>query len=119
MPCPLTSSCCCAASSAAPVISSAPCWRHPACAGRVTVIWTRHRRPPDLTPRVGAWFTAAGFDELAFDALDTGPLSAVGAEPAAPCSIGSTARPAAVHLPGLSRPRSVGQDRRKERGLDG
>ena len=40
-------------------------------------------------------------------------------EPAAPCSIGSTARPAAVHLPGLSRPRSVGQDRRKERGLDG
>jgi hypothetical protein len=28
---------------------------------------------------VRAWFTAAGFDELAFDALDTGPLSAVGA----------------------------------------
>ena len=33
----------------------------------------------DLTPQVRAWFTAAGFDELAFDALDTGPLSAVGA----------------------------------------
>ena len=76
---PADVACCCAASSAAPVISSAPCWRHPACARRVTVIWTRHRRPPDLTPQVRAWFTAAGFDELAFDALDTGPLSAVGA----------------------------------------
>jgi Putative methyltransferase len=36
-----------------------------------TVIWTRHRRPPDLTPQVRAWFAASGFDELAFDALDT------------------------------------------------
>jgi len=36
-----------------------------------TAIWTRHRRPPDLTPQVRAWFAASGFDELAFDALDT------------------------------------------------
>jgi hypothetical protein len=36
-----------------------------------TVIWTRHRRPPDLTPQIRAWFAAGGFDELAFDALDT------------------------------------------------
>jgi hypothetical protein len=36
-----------------------------------TVIWTRHRRPPDLTPQIRAWFAASGFDELAFDALDT------------------------------------------------
>ena len=36
-----------------------------------TVIWTRHRRAPDLTPRIRAWFAASGFDELAFDALDT------------------------------------------------
>jgi hypothetical protein len=34
-------------------------------------IWTRHRRAPDLTPRIRAWFAASGFDELAFDALDT------------------------------------------------
>ena len=36
-----------------------------------TVIWTRHRRAPDLTPRIRAWFAASGFDELAFEALDT------------------------------------------------
>lgn len=36
-----------------------------------TVIWTRHRRPPDLTPQIRAWFAASGFDELAFEALDT------------------------------------------------
>jgi hypothetical protein len=43
------------------------------------VIWTRHRRPPDLTPRIRAWFTSAGFEELAFDPLDTTTLAAVGA----------------------------------------
>jgi hypothetical protein len=31
-----------------------------------TVIWTRHRRPPDLTPRIRAWFAAAGVAETAF-----------------------------------------------------
>jgi len=49
------------------------------CAPGATVIWTRHRRPPDLTPRIRAWFTSAGFEELAFDALDTTALAAVGA----------------------------------------
>ena len=44
------------------------------CAAGATVIWTRHRRPPDLTPRIRACFTDAGFDEVAFDALDTGAL---------------------------------------------
>jgi hypothetical protein len=28
------------------------------CRTGATVIWTRHRRPPDLTPQVRAWFTA-------------------------------------------------------------
>ncbi len=32
------------------------------------VIWTRHRRPPDLTPTVRAWFTDAGFVEVWWDA---------------------------------------------------
>jgi len=37
------------------------------CAPEATVIWTRHRREPDLTPTVRAWFTEAGFVEVAFD----------------------------------------------------
>jgi hypothetical protein len=41
------------------------------CRSGGTAIWTRHRRPPDLTPQIRAWFAASGFDELAFDALDT------------------------------------------------
>jgi len=40
------------------------------CAPGATVIWTRHRRPPDLTPRIRAWFQASGFDEVAFDVPD-------------------------------------------------
>ena len=48
------------------------------CAAGATVIWTRHRRPPDLTPRIRAWFTDAGFDEVAFESLDTTALAAVG-----------------------------------------
>ena len=43
-----------------------------------TVIWTRHRRPPDLTPRVRGWFAASGFEEIAFDALATDSLTGVG-----------------------------------------
>jgi hypothetical protein len=37
------------------------------CARDATVVWTRHRRHPDLTPRIRRWFTAAGFAEHAFD----------------------------------------------------
>jgi hypothetical protein len=32
-----------------------------------TVIWTRHRRQPDLTPALRSWFDDAGFREIAFD----------------------------------------------------
>jgi hypothetical protein len=32
-----------------------------------TVIWTRHRLAPDLTPSIRAWFADAGFDEVAFE----------------------------------------------------
>lgn len=49
------------------------------CTTGATVIWTRHQRPPNLTPRIREWFAASGFAEVAFDALDTGPLIAVGA----------------------------------------
>ena len=50
------------------------------CRPGATVIWTRHRRAPDLTPQIRAWFAASGFDELAFEALDTDDrLMSVGA----------------------------------------
>jgi len=42
------------------------------CAPGGTVIWTRHRRSPDLTLLVREWFAAAGFTEVAFDAPETG-----------------------------------------------
>lgn len=38
------------------------------CAPGATVIWTRTRRVPDLTPAVRGWFAGAGFTELAFHA---------------------------------------------------
>jgi hypothetical protein len=37
------------------------------CGPGATVIWTRHRREPDLTPSVRSWFAGAGFDEVGFD----------------------------------------------------
>lgn len=36
------------------------------CARGATVIWTRHRKPPDLTPQIRTWFEAAGFEEIEF-----------------------------------------------------
>lgn len=36
------------------------------CAPEATVIWTRHRRPPDLTPAIRRWFAASGFRHEAF-----------------------------------------------------
>jgi len=36
------------------------------CAAGGTVVWTRHRRPPDLTPSVRGWFAEAGFVERSF-----------------------------------------------------
>jgi hypothetical protein len=48
------------------------------CAPGATVIWTRHRRPPDLTPQIREWFRASGFDEVAFDTPDSGALTGVG-----------------------------------------
>jgi len=57
------------------------------CAPGALVLWTRHRRPPDLTPAIRSWFGEAGFREEAFDASHDGLMS-VGAgrltgEPAA------------------------------------
>jgi hypothetical protein len=48
------------------------------CRTGATVIWTRHRRPPDLTPQVRAWFTESGFEDVAFDALEPSVMIGVG-----------------------------------------
>lgn len=40
------------------------------CAERAAVIWTRTRREPDLTNAIRDWFTAAGFEEVTFEAPD-------------------------------------------------
>ncbi|HEY6013851.1 MAG TPA: class I SAM-dependent methyltransferase [Candidatus Limnocylindrales bacterium] len=37
------------------------------CAPGAGVIWTRHRRPPDLTVDIRRWFAEAGFEPVAFD----------------------------------------------------
>lgn len=36
------------------------------CAPRAEVVWTRHRREPDLTPSIRDWFADSGFEEVAF-----------------------------------------------------
>ena len=46
-------------------------WLPRLCRPGATVIWTRHRRAPDLTPTVREWFADAGFAEVAFDTADT------------------------------------------------
>lgn len=38
------------------------------CARGAVVIWTRHRRAPDLTVDIRRWFAATGFEQVAFDA---------------------------------------------------
>jgi hypothetical protein len=49
------------------------------CADGATIIWTRHRRPPDLTPTIRRWFREAGFVEVAFEAVP-GSVASVGVE---------------------------------------
>jgi hypothetical protein len=41
------------------------------CAPDATVVWTRHRRAPDLTPAIRHWFEQAGWSQLDF--LSPGP----------------------------------------------
>jgi hypothetical protein len=48
------------------------------CADGATVIWTRHRRPPDVTGQIRCWFAAGGFEEVAFEAVDGEFLTSVG-----------------------------------------
>jgi hypothetical protein len=43
------------------------------CARDATVIWTRHRGSPDLTPTIRAWFAHAGFVEIGFESTGAEP----------------------------------------------
>jgi SAM-dependent methyltransferase len=43
-----------------------------------SVIWTRHRLDPDMTPQIRAWFGESGFEELSFDAPDNASKSGIG-----------------------------------------
>lgn len=40
------------------------------CAPGATVIWTRHRQAPDITPAIREWFAENGFSEHAFDSAE-------------------------------------------------
>lgn len=44
------------------------------CLPGATVIWTRHRRPPDRTAAIREWFVDGGFEELAFDTEEDFPF---------------------------------------------
>lgn len=40
------------------------------CAQGAIVVWTRHRRAPDLTPAIRRWCAEVGLEELAFDTFE-------------------------------------------------
>ena len=44
------------------------------CAPAATVIWTRHRQPPDLTPDIRQTFERHGFEEVFFDGDGSSPF---------------------------------------------
>ncbi len=48
------------------------------CGPGATVVWTRGRFEPDLTPSIRSWFAEEGFEELSFDTVP-GSTKAVGA----------------------------------------
>ena len=48
------------------------------CNPSAAVVWTRHRREPDLTLKVRRWLAEEGFAELTFDALHNESKSGVG-----------------------------------------
>ena len=56
------------------------------CAGGATVVWTRGRFAPDLTPSIRKWFSEAGFEELEFVPLEGTTAAAVAHRLVAPPS---------------------------------
>ena len=45
------------------------------CAPSATLIWTRHRMPPDLTGPIREWFADAQFDQVGFDTVEDSALA--------------------------------------------
>jgi len=66
-----------------------------------TVIWTRHRHDPDVTPNIRRWFRDAGFNELAFHRMPDGYHSV---------GVHQLTEPTAPFHPGLKFFRFVGYD---------
>ena len=49
------------------------------CAPGATVVWTRHRREPDMTVNIRRWLTESGFENTAYDPVpDSETLGTVG-----------------------------------------
>jgi hypothetical protein len=48
------------------------------CNRGAAVIWTRHRREPDLNREIRRWLVESGFEELSFDAPANASLSGIG-----------------------------------------
>jgi hypothetical protein len=48
------------------------------CRTGASIIWTRHRLDPDLTPKIRGWFGESGFEELSFDAPENASKSGIG-----------------------------------------
>jgi hypothetical protein len=49
------------------------------CTPSAAIIWTRHRRPPDITPQVREWFNDVGCTSIGFESPGNGKF-AVGSE---------------------------------------
>jgi hypothetical protein len=66
------------------------------CRPGATIVWTRHRRPPDVTPSIRHWFRQRGCTNLRLDAPDdaTWTVGAERLEPVADAVAGATATPA-------------------------
>jgi hypothetical protein len=79
------------------------------CAPGATVIWTRHRRPPDRTDDIRKWFDDAGFDEAAFECPD-GFVFGVG--------VNRLARPPEPYEPDVKMFEFVGSDQNWPRQVD-
>ncbi len=48
------------------------------CKPGAAIIWTRHRREPDLNRQILGWLVESGFEQLSFDAPENASLSGIG-----------------------------------------
>jgi hypothetical protein len=48
------------------------------CKPGAAIIWTRHRREPDLNRQILGWLVESEFEQLSFDAPENASLSGIG-----------------------------------------